>query len=907
MLGSLITCTSYWRGASTKLLEYVSFNGTPVTQLQSQFEAAYASEKPFSPYICDLLETKAEKILNLHFSLTVSKSSGSPGHGEVVQLDTDHRGLNKFTSMDDPNFKTFVDHLLKCFKSGKAEQIPFRRDKNFVNRQGLLTSIETRMETERVVALCGPYGVGKTALAVEYSYTFMEKYPCAHFFWVHGRTMETIEIGFRNIARALDIPGHDNPGADILKAVKEGLSRRTVGPWLLVLDGLDDRRVCFSLSGNRSHSSLLWQARLIDYFPQSDAGHIILTTQDKRVGYKFAGLKNVEEIPPLELIDAQDLLTNLLRQPTTACHAKDTSQLMLALQGLPLLVVRAASYITTREVTIRQYLDVFEDYAAAKYLSEEHDLDPNLLPLSEDAMRMPSRILYDSVKQHSPRALELLCTIAMMDARSISIEILQTSYDSSVALLSDIGYLKELSLVTTDTDGGYISLHKFEHLWIVRWLEQEGDLERWQEKALYTLLEFCSCKGERERWSCLDGIYRHLQIVVEYEFTKGSSLLKKAHLLHLAAESNWQRGQARTAETQLRESITIRKRLDPQYSSYVTDLADLARILHFEGKLIEAELIFREVVSLNSKTFGDEHDATLNSLILLTSALIQTEKYREAESILSEILHSKSKTKAKQFRDLAARHNLGWSAYLQNNPSKAQRILKDVLQEKEHTSGIEVRSIAETMTLLGSVMAQRQRYADAEGLFNKSWKLYEQALGAIHLNTIRAMDLLTGTLYNLGKLTELTYLLPELIERKKQVFGMLNRDTLDTVNMFEVILIRVTKYNEAGDSIAHTLQLSEGFLGKDDPQTIRSKMNLAVARCGQGRKDEALALVRQVFEDRKRILGLDDPLTIRTKEQYGQMARGCGPDKEEYYVDFRDSIETDITITFCGPTAAATT
>ena len=66
MFGSLITCTSYWRGASTTLLEYMAFNGTPVTRLQSQFKAAYASERPFSPYICDLLETKAEKILNLN-------------------------------------------------------------------------------------------------------------------------------------------------------------------------------------------------------------------------------------------------------------------------------------------------------------------------------------------------------------------------------------------------------------------------------------------------------------------------------------------------------------------------------------------------------------------------------------------------------------------------------------------------------------------------------------------------------------------------------------------------------------------------------------------------------------------------------------------------------------------------
>lgn len=41
--------------------------------------------------------------------------TGNPGHGETMHLDTDHRGMNKFSSANDPNFVRFMERFSRAF------------------------------------------------------------------------------------------------------------------------------------------------------------------------------------------------------------------------------------------------------------------------------------------------------------------------------------------------------------------------------------------------------------------------------------------------------------------------------------------------------------------------------------------------------------------------------------------------------------------------------------------------------------------------------------------------------------------------------------------------------------------------------------------------------------------------
>jgi hypothetical protein len=71
-IASLLSCTAYWRGSSTTLLEYMSEGSPAVMALDNQFYDIYARPSRTLgikiPYICNFLEMKPESFGKLSLS-----------------------------------------------------------------------------------------------------------------------------------------------------------------------------------------------------------------------------------------------------------------------------------------------------------------------------------------------------------------------------------------------------------------------------------------------------------------------------------------------------------------------------------------------------------------------------------------------------------------------------------------------------------------------------------------------------------------------------------------------------------------------------------------------------------------------------------------------------------------------
>ncbi|KAI0538315.1 hypothetical protein GGR58DRAFT_501308 [Xylaria digitata] len=217
-IGSLLSCTAYWRGSSTTLLEYMTPGSEHLMSLEKWFYNIYVnphSSHTLLPYICDFHELRSERFGRLVLGPTVDHNSGRSSHGDIVKLDTDHRGLNKFMSAQDPNFRRFLRHFSKALGVATSENynfkeynIPFQldlfRNDKFTSRANVLKRIHELLghhneySRPNVVVLQGIGGIGKTELAVEYAYSHQESY--SSIYWVDCATENLVRRSFLRIA-----------------------------------------------------------------------------------------------------------------------------------------------------------------------------------------------------------------------------------------------------------------------------------------------------------------------------------------------------------------------------------------------------------------------------------------------------------------------------------------------------------------------------------------------------------------------------------------------------------------------------------------------------------------------------------------------------------------------------------
>jgi hypothetical protein len=175
--------------------------------------------------------------------------------------------------------------------------VPFPKNKRFVGRQTTLNTLEQMLfiQKEQKVALVGLGGIGKTQVALQFAYWTKENRPEYSVFWVLALSDGSFEQAYTEIAKELAI-GKTTENEDVKESVRQYLSSRRAGPWLLVVDNADDMDVFFGTSDNLGGIS--------QYLPESENGVILFTTRSREVAVSVAGSNMVElqEMDPKEAI-----------------------------------------------------------------------------------------------------------------------------------------------------------------------------------------------------------------------------------------------------------------------------------------------------------------------------------------------------------------------------------------------------------------------------------------------------------------------------------------------------------------------------------------------------------------------------------------------------------------------------
>jgi tetratricopeptide (TPR) repeat protein/class 3 adenylate cyclase len=212
----------------------------------------------------------------------------------------------------------------------------------------------------------------------------------------------------------------------------------------------------------------------------------------------------------------------------------------------------------------------------------------------------------------------------------------------------------------------------------------------------------------------------------------------------------------------------------------------------------------------------------------------------------------------------------------QGNYRGAERILREVLQERDRHLGPENFETIAARHYIATALWRQGKYAEAEAEFRAVLKLREKVLGPEHPDTLHTRNNLAAVLDYPGKPAEAEAENREILKLREKVLGPEHPDTLASRNNLAMVLTEQGKYAEAEAEYRQVITLQKKVLGPEHPDTFPARNNLIAVLFGQGKYAEAEAEAREVVTLEKKVLGPEHPITLQTRNNLASVLDSQG-------------------------------
>ncbi|KAH8726910.1 TPR domain protein [Phaeosphaeriaceae sp. PMI808] len=794
------------------------------------------------------------------------------------------------------SLRPLIDRTLP--RPAPSSNVPFRRDPHFVDRH-ILSEIHCKSQQPASrVALVGLGGIGKSQLAVEYSYRVREKSPATWVFWVHASSRARFDEGYRKIAERGKLPGWDQPDVDILKLVHSWLCDEANGHWVMIIDNADDLSVFPRPTQRRNVSkggvSSNAAASLLELLPQSPNGSILITSRSRDVAFRLTGsYADIIRVQPMDQTHALALLRNKL---DGSFEQDDAAALVEALDYMPLAIAQAAAYIGQRapRATVSRYLQDLRkgDRDRAKLLEMDIE-DSRRDGTASNSIIATWQISFEHILSARPSATRLLSLMSLFDRQGIPESLLGGHYqkdnDASPDFEDDLNTLTSFSLVATDVDGHQFEMHRLVQFSTRKWLELQGELEVWRERYV-RLMDDSYPVGRYENWKACQVLFPHAQATVASRPAGGSALEAWASVLFKAAWYADGMGNYDVAQEMGRGALEAREAaLGAEHPSTLTSVSNLGSVLSRQGKYEEAEAMHRRDLEGSEKVLGRDHPDTLTSVSNLGSVLSRQGKYEEAEAMHLRALEGYEKVLGRDHPDtLTSVSNLGSVLSRQGKYEEAEAMHLRALEGSEKVLGRDHPDTLTSVSKLGSALERQGKYEEVEAMHLRALEGYEKVLGRDHPDTLTSVSNLGSVLERQGKYEEAEAMHLRALEGYEKVLGRDHPDTLTSVSNLGSVLERQGKYEEAEAMHLRALEAREKVLGRDHPDTLTSVSNLGSVLERQGKYEEAEAMHLRALEAREKVLGRDHPDTLTSISNLGSVLSRQGKYEEAEAMHRRD-------------------
>ena len=166
--------------------------------------------------------------------------------------------------------------------------------------------------------------------------------------WVHAGSMARLEQGFRDVVDYVEIPGRQDPKANVFRLVHDWLRDGKSGQWLLILDNVDSPDLLSEAgdAGRQGQGTGVGgehRQPISAYLPQSQNGSILVTSRSQAVALKLVEENDIMVVQPMTPAQA---LTLFEKKLGLLGQGDDTAELAAALDFMPLAIVQAAAHVS---------------------------------------------------------------------------------------------------------------------------------------------------------------------------------------------------------------------------------------------------------------------------------------------------------------------------------------------------------------------------------------------------------------------------------------------------------------------------------------------------------------------------------------------------------------------------------
>ena len=192
-------------------------------------------------------------------------------------------------------------------------------------------------------------------------------------------------------------------------------------------------------------------------------------------------------------------------------------------------------------------------------------------------------------------------------------------------------------------------------------------------------------------------------------------------------------------------------------------------------------------------------------------------------------------------------HNVAWMQISARDLDGALETAKRALALRESLLG-EHQSVAQSISTLGTVYKNLQRYADAEAQHRRALALQKKLLGDEHPELVPTLNNLASSIERQGRLAEAEAIMAEALATAEAALGAHHPHVALIAYNAGTIAHARHRFAAAGDYYARSLRLLEETYGPEHPQVSMVLTNLANLRDGQGDHAEARRMHQRALE-----------------------------------------------------------